>query len=179
MFLIIACSLLGLSCNSSNKRNSENLVVKTINYQFSTTNKYADISDFGVTKEVLNDSVFKFCSILCSDTSELCDLKFWQKNNDWHIWSGKEWCELFKEEKKIINGITLDYVDMDIIPLEVLISEFDTLYSFRFEKKNISFSTDNNVYYFSPSYGIVMVNNEYTYIRNDYKYANSFNDFFD
>lgn len=145
---------------------SEGNFHKNKKFEFCSEKKRSTKFNFIVNQEFLNDTTFRLKGILCNDTSYLCEIKFSQSVNGWLIWDGSKWENLFSQQKKI-NKLHLRYADKMISPKEIYAVNNDTLFSFSCKNENVDFSTDNNLYYFSLSKGIIAVSNPETFFKRD------------
>jgi hypothetical protein len=162
--LLLVLILILIFSFTFNKRN------KIIEYQFESNNKYLSKYNFTVTRIIYEDEDKEIIDygIFCDDTLSECNMRLMHERfNQWYIWSGSRWENLFQKQQ--LRKVEFDYTNKIIYPLGFYLFCDDTLHSFTYKNNDVDYTSDNNEYLFSRKKGVVIIKNESTFFkRNDY-----------
>lgn len=156
-------------CNTKDSKKIEKNNFEDTEYYFASSDSAIFNNSFKSKRRMINDSIFYDYSMLCSDdTSDYCALKFKIINGNWFIKNKNVW-DLFYSKNKRMFRIKLIESNKTIIPTRAVKISKELLFGFTCKDEDVTFSTDNNEYFFSPNYGVVIVKDVGVfYKRNDF-----------
>lgn len=116
-----------------------------------------------------NDSVFTDYGLLCqSDTSIKCALQFRQDKSGWYIKAGNEWQEFFTYSDSLVKVVYFKEWKFILKPIGHS-TDYNGRQLWGFECEHLyGYSSDRNILWFDPKYGVVIIGDPFFCVREDY-----------
>lgn len=169
------CLLLGLfSCNKKSRQDNgqPTKIISKQEIRFEEETKKGEPFDFDFTMVRTNysDSSFTDGPLICSDdTAEVCKLNFKVLDGFWYIKADNEWQEFYNPQDSLLKVVYFRNEKFILKPIgHSLIYNKKVLWGFEKEDLYV-YTSEPNVLYFHPDFGVVAIGYNQTLVRVDFK----------
>ncbi|MFC6999512.1 hypothetical protein [Rufibacter roseus] len=121
------------------------------------------------TRTYLTDSTFTDSGLLCNSAEEKeCSITFKKRGKDWFVKANGEWQELYANEDSLIKVVYFKNEKFILKPTPD-VNIFNGRELRGFTKEVLYVNTSHfTTYWFDPEFGIVIIEGENSFIRQDY-----------